>query len=116
MVRGTTRSFGNLERELMMLSVIPSLRYSECVSRLSLINGKTASESITLDFTERRRRSFSGTVKDDEVAAAAISPDGKLFVATESLSRCGGSLTNVGWASATVDDSLTTSAPSWRPP
>ena len=67
------------------------------MSVLSLINGKTARESITLDFAERRLRSLSGTVKEDEVATTSPDgePEGNIFVPTESLSRCG-SLIKVG--------------------
>ena len=56
---------GNLEREFMMLSVIPSLRYSMLGSALVFANGRMASEVMAL----REGRWRDGTLARDEGAA-----------------------------------------------
>src|SRR5882724_699050 len=99
----------------MMLSVMPSERYSICCSVLALASGNTASESMTFDFVKRRLRP-SGVVNDADVLAASprVAPRGNIAVGTKSMSG-GTRFDSVACDSAVNGrESLTSGAPSWR--
>src|ERR1044071_17568 len=78
-----TRRRGSCERLLMMLSVMPSLKYSAFLSALTLKSGRMAKESMAL--RERRRLAeasarlelFSGEaalLRESSTACCASSP------------------------------------------
>src|SRR5882672_2767063 len=99
----------------MMLSVMPSERYSICCSVLAFASGNTASESMTFDFVKRRLRP-SGVVNDADVLAASpcVAPRGNTAVGTKSTSG-GTRFDSVACDSAVNGrESLTSGAPSWR--
>src|SRR5258708_7984954 len=91
MLRAITRSLGSLESALMMLSVMPSLKYSISGLAAALVNGRTDSESIGLR-DERAR--FSGDESDVEV------PKGRVGLCSES--DAGGRSRPVGRSSLVV--------------
>ena len=68
MLRAITRSLGKCERLLMMLSVIPSLRYSVFGSELTLNRGRIAIESMAL----LRRPVFVFDADRDLVTGSAL--------------------------------------------
>jgi len=75
MLRAITRSLGSLESALMMLSVMPSLKYSMSGLAPALVNGRTASESMALR-DERAR--LNGDESEVEV------PKGRVGLCSES--------------------------------
>src|SRR6267143_727132 len=91
MLRAITRSLGSLERALMMLSVMPSLKYSMSGLAPALVNGRTASESIALR-DERLR--LNGDESEVE------GPKGRVGLCSES--DAGGRSSPVGRSSLVV--------------
>src|SRR6185503_9395182 len=69
MLRAITRSLGSLESALMMLSVMPSLKYSMSAVAPALVNGSTASESMAL---REERRGLKGDESDVEVGKGRV--------------------------------------------
>src|SRR5260370_30465690 len=91
MLRAFTRSLASYERALMLLSVMPSLKYSMSGLAPALVNGRTASESMAL---RDERAGLNGDESEVEV------PKGRVGLCSESAA--GGRSSPVGKSSLVV--------------